>query len=220
MHISDGVLPPPVLIAGATVAALGTAWGLKCMPPENVPKVALGSAGFFVASLVHLPLGFTSAHFLLNGLVGVLLGWSAFPAILIALVLQLLLWGFGGILTLGVNTVTMALPAVVAWYFIRAWVRVFSRRYLFFAGMTAGAMGVLGAALVTVAVLLTAGREFISVAVLILSAHLPTLFVEMFVTGFAVHFVCRVSPATLNIPAKPEGGLESTLEVPAKGNAS
>ena len=35
-------------------------------------------AAFFVASLIHVPIGFSSAHLILNGLLGVVLGWAAF----------------------------------------------------------------------------------------------------------------------------------------------
>ncbi len=70
------------------------------------------AAAFFVASLIHVPIGPSNVHLILNGIVGLLLGWAAFPAILIALVLQAMLFQYGGISTLGVNTIIMALPAV------------------------------------------------------------------------------------------------------------
>ncbi len=121
MHIPEGFLSGTpggigVLAAGAAVAATGTAIGLRKIDYEQMPRVAMLSAAFFVASLVHVPLGGTSVHLVLNGLVGLILGWAAFPAILIALFLQAVFFGFGGVTTLGLNTVTMALPAVAAYY--------------------------------------------------------------------------------------------------------
>ena len=112
MHISEGVIAAPVLIAGAAGAVAGCAIGLKKLDMENTPKVAVLSSAFFVASLIHVPIGPTSVHLVLNGLVGFLLGWISFPALLVALLLQAVLFQFGGITTLGVNTVVMALPAV------------------------------------------------------------------------------------------------------------
>ena len=112
-HIPDGVLSLPILAVGAAVTAAGCAYGLKRMEAERVPQVAVLSSVFFVASLVHFPVGPTSVHLILNGLTGIALGWAAFPAILVALLLQAVLFGFGGLVVLGVNAMSMAVPAVL-----------------------------------------------------------------------------------------------------------
>ena len=116
MHISEGVLSGPVLLSGAALAAAGTAIGLKKLDYDQIAKAGMLSGAFFVASLIHVPLGPTSVHLIMNGLVGLLLGWAAFPAILVALALQAVFFQFGGITTLGVNTVLMALPAVLCYF--------------------------------------------------------------------------------------------------------
>ena len=108
MHISEGVLSGPVLISGGALAAVGTAIGLRKLDYDHIAKAGMLSAAFFVASLVHVPIGPANAHLVLNGLVGLLLGWAAFPAILVALVLQAVLFQFGGITVLGVNTIITA----------------------------------------------------------------------------------------------------------------
>ena len=112
MHISEGVLSGPVLISGIVLAATCTAIGLKKLDYDRIPRAAILSASFFVASLIHVPVGPSSVHLILNGIVGLILGWGAFPVILVALTLQAMLFQFGGITTLGVNTMIMALPAV------------------------------------------------------------------------------------------------------------
>ena len=114
VHITDGVLGWPWLAAGfalAAVLALVAAWRVR---EEDVPRIALLTAAFFVASSIHVKLGPTSAHLLLNGLVGVVLGWRAPLAILIGVTLQALLIPHGGLSTIGVNTCTEALPALMA----------------------------------------------------------------------------------------------------------
>ena len=113
MHISEGVLSTPVLLSGAALTVVGTAIGLKKMDYDRIPQVAVLSAAFFVASLIHVPIGPSSVHLILNGLLGLLLGWAAFPAILVGLALQALLFQYGGLIVLGVNTFNMAMPAVV-----------------------------------------------------------------------------------------------------------
>ena len=57
MHISEGVLSGPVLISGAAIAAAGTAIGLKKLDYDRIAHAGLLSGVFFVASLVHGPLG-------------------------------------------------------------------------------------------------------------------------------------------------------------------
>ena len=95
------------------MAAVGTAIGLKKLDYDHIARAGMLSAAFFVASLIHVPIGPSNAHLILNGLVGLLLGWAAFPAILVALILQGAFFQFGGITTLGVNTIIMALPALL-----------------------------------------------------------------------------------------------------------
>ena len=75
--------------------------------------VAVLVSAFFVSSLIHVPVGDSSAPLLLSGLTGLVLGWEAFPSLFAALLLQYVFFGFGGVATLGVNTLDMALPAVV-----------------------------------------------------------------------------------------------------------
>ena len=119
MHISEGVLSAPVLIAGAAFAAAGISIGLKKMDNEKIPQVAVLSSAFFVASLIHIPIGPSNIHLVLNGINGILLGWICFPSILVALALQAILFQFGGITVLGVNTVNMAIPGIICYYIFR-----------------------------------------------------------------------------------------------------
>ena len=114
MHISEGVLSAPVLITGAALTATAVGLGLKKMDYDRIPQVAILSSVFFVASLIHIPIGPANAHLVMNGLTGLLLGFSAFPAILVGLILQAILFQFGGITTLGINTFNIAFPALIS----------------------------------------------------------------------------------------------------------
>ena len=81
MHISDGVLSAPVLIGGYVISASIAAVIIRKTKSEDIPKTAVMTSIFFVASLIHVPLGPTSAHLILNGLVGIILGPMAFVSI-------------------------------------------------------------------------------------------------------------------------------------------
>lgn len=61
MHIAEGVLSAPVLIAGAAAAAAGIVVGLKRLDESRLMTAGLVGAAFFIASLIHVPIGVSSA---------------------------------------------------------------------------------------------------------------------------------------------------------------
>src|SRR5436190_4012331 len=114
MHISDGVLAAPWLAGGFALAGLLAVVGCWGMRDEEIPRVALLTAAFFLASSLHIKVGPSSVHLLLNGLVGVLLGWRAALAIPVGLLLQAVLLQHGGLASLGVNSCVQVVPALAA----------------------------------------------------------------------------------------------------------
>ena len=196
MHISEGVLSGPVLISGGALAAAGTAVGLKKLDYDRIARAGILSAAFFVASLIHVPIGPSNAHLILNGLVGLLLGWAAFPAILVALVLQAMLFQFGGITALGVNTIVMALPAVICYLVFS---RFLHKRPLvaLSAAFACGFLSVLfGAVLLGLALIFTE-ENFFEVSAIVIAAHIPVMIIEGVITAVCVSFLKKVQPAML-----------------------
>ena len=196
MHISEGVLSAPVLVSGGVLAAAGTAIGLKKIDYDQLARVGILSATFFVASLVHVPIGPSSVHLIMNGIVGLLLGWAAFPAILVALLLQAVFFQFGGITTLGVNTIIMALPAVVCYYLFTPLLHK-DRKYLLLAGFGCGFCAVLFGGVIVGLALMFTEENFLKVAILVVTAHIPVMIIEGIVTAFCVAFLKKVQPAML-----------------------
>lgn len=197
MHIAEGVLPAPILAAGAAIAAAGVGWGLRRMDYDRVPRVAVLSSAFFVASLIHVPVPGSSVHLVLNGLTGIVLGGAAFPAIFIALVLQAVLFQFGGITTLGVNTCTMAIPAVICGLCFRFLAAGRNGRWAAVAGFATGAGAVCLAYILWSASLLLGGGEFRGVVAVTFPAYLALMAVEGMVTMSIVSFLRRVRPDAL-----------------------
>jgi len=197
MHISEGVMSAPVLVAGAILGAGGMYVGLRRLGPAQLPKTALMAAVFFVASLIHVPIGVSSAHLLLNGLIGLLLGWAAFPAIFVALALQAILFQFGGLLVLGLNTFDMALPAVICYALFGGLAASTNRSLALAGGFATGLVGVLLSALFTACALALAGQEFVSSAEALFISHVPIMFAEAIITAVIVGFLGKVRPAML-----------------------
>ena len=196
MHISEGVLSPAVLGGGWVLAAAGTAMGLKRMDYDRLMTVAIMSAAFFVASLIHVPVGVVSAHLILNGLLGAILGWAAFPAILVGLLLQAVLFQYGGLAVLGVNTCTMAFAAALCGSLFHPFM-VRGGRTGAVAAFLCGALGVGFAAALTAASLALSGDVFVAAASGLLVMHVPVMVIEGLVTVFAVSFLARVKPEAL-----------------------
>ena len=196
MHISEGVLSAPVLVSGGILAAAGTAIGLKKIDYDHLAQVGILSATFFVASLVHVPIGPSSVHLIMNGIVGLLLGWAAFPAILVALLLQGVFFQFGGITSLGVNTIIMALPAVICYYLFAPLLHK-DRKFLLLAGFGCGFCAVLFGGVVVGLALMFTEENFLKLAILVVTAHIPVMIIEGFVTAFCVAFLKKVQPAML-----------------------
>jgi len=197
MHIVDGALTAPVIVVGSAMAVGGIALGLKRLSVEKIPAAGVLSATFFVASLIHTSIGPSSVHLIMNGLCGLILGWMAFPALFIALLLQAIFFGFGGITVLGVNTVNIALPAVIVYYACRGGVASDSPRRAALWGALGGGLAI---ALTTVCVgiaLACSGEQFIPAVKLVFLAHIPVMVAEACISAAVVFLLKRVKPEML-----------------------
>jgi len=199
MHISDGVLPTAVALGCYAASAVICTWSVKRTRSEDLPKVAVLTAAFFIASLVHLPFGPTSVHLLIPGLVGALLGPSAFLAIALGLVLQCLLFQFGGLTALGANLLMMGLPALLAglvFYYFKGQTRT---RRIWVGALCGGGATIFSATLLAL-LLATGGEDFYGVAKLALVAHIPVVLIESGISAMVVSFLLKVKPEILDIP--------------------
>lgn len=196
MHISEGILSGPVLVSGYALAAAGTAVGLKKLDYDRIARTGILSAAFFVASLIHVPAGPSSVHLILNGIVGLLLGWCAFPAILIALLLQAVFFQFGGLTSLGVNTMIMALPAVVCYYLFSPLVKK-NQAITIIAAFGCGFLSVFFSAVILGAALMFTEKNFLEISLLVIMANLPVMIIEGVVTVFCVLFLKKVQPSLM-----------------------
>ncbi len=196
MHLMDGVLPLPVVAGGFVGAGALCAWSAYKIKDEEIPRIAVFTAAFFVASLIHIKTGPTSVHLVLNGLVGVVLGRRCCLAFPIGLFLQAVLQENGGVSVLGVNTCIFAIPALVSWrlyHFLCRW----NEHWRFAAGVISGAMGVLLSAFLVAIALRFIGEGFDSIAKFVFLAHIPVMLIEGAMTGLIVQFLARAQPALL-----------------------
>ena len=123
MHIPDGYLGPETIAAGWALTA--PAWyranrrtRTLLSQPRMIPMLAFGAAFSFLVMMLNVPVaGGTTAHAVGAVLVAVIAGPEvACLAVSAALVIQALFFGDGGILTLGVNCLNMAVVMPYAGY--------------------------------------------------------------------------------------------------------
>lgn len=196
-HIPDGILSAPVLIGGGVIAAGGVAIALRNLEDRLIPRAGIVSATFFAGSLFAIPVGPSSIHLLFTGLMGVMLGFMAFPAVLVALLLQAVLFGVGGLTTLGVNTVNIALPGVLLGLALGPAIRSASPGRAAMLAAVCGALAVMGTGLLVALSLWLSSPEFVPVARVMVLTYLPLALGEAAVTAAAVSFLARVQPSAL-----------------------
>lgn len=225
MHISEGVLPAGVLAAGWILTALliivSIIWSRKKLGniSEKIPLVAVVTAAFFIACLFRVPVPPTSLHLIMSGIVGILLGPLAFICIFIGLFLQAFLFQNGGVTVLGVNSVVMGLPAMLA-YFV--FIALKKKTKTSISAGIASIFSILLSTLLLALVFLASGITFGSLAALLemvseipvlsgiaailtsypfaltlfllIIMNLPLMIIEGIIAAFAVPFIEKVKP--------------------------
>ncbi|HEV3384277.1 MAG TPA: CbiM family transporter [Gemmata sp.] len=215
VHLSDGVISTAWIsagFAGAAILLLIAVWRIR---EDEIPKIGLLSAAFFVGSYYHIPLAVVpiTVHLILNGLVGVVLGRRAPLAIAVGLLLQFLLLHHGGYTTLGLNTCIIGIPALMA-----GWSYPILRKLkvpAFVRGLLLGGGAVALTVTLNFLVLLFGGKEdWSTLARLILLAHLPVVAVEGLMLGAIVQYLEIVKPEMLGPSRRREDLLERDFPLP------
>ena len=201
VHISNGVLEPIWFVGGFVVMVAALIPALWKLDERDIPRIGVLTAAFFVASQAHIPLVVVSVHLLLNGLVGIILRRRAAIAIAVGLAMQALLFGHGGLDSLGVNFCVLAIPAWLTGLLF------FQLRHRLRPGFALGAaLGLFCAALTVVlhvSVLYFGARgDWTVLAISSLVAHIPVIILEGFGVGFAVKVLAKGKPEWIGL--KPE----------------
>lgn len=201
MHISDGVLSPPVIAVTSFLATGVVAYSLQKIRTDEIPRIALMTTLFLVGSTIRVPIGPTSVHLVLTGLIGLVAGRRTAVAILSALLLQWFLFRFGGLSSLGANVLIESVPAMLLGMAIRPrLLRSGNRDFLY--GFASGFLAILGGVLLLGLVLIQSNLRFgmgpLSTVTAVFLAHVPLMVVEGFITAFAVRFIVRVRPEFFN----------------------
>jgi cobalt/nickel transport system permease protein len=114
MHIPDGFIPitqaAVYWIIALVFIALSLRWARRELSEEKVPIVAVLAAAIFAMQAFNLPVGMgTSGHLVGGALAAIVLGspYAAVFILTIVLVIQGVIFGDGGITTMGANIINM-----------------------------------------------------------------------------------------------------------------
>jgi cobalt/nickel transport system permease protein len=194
MHVSDGVLPPGVWAPALAAAGAAVALASRRLDERRIPEVAVLTAIFFAAALIHVPVPPTSIHLSLGGLLGIILGWLSLPAVFVALLFQYVFLRHGGITTLGVNTLTMGAGSIASWLIFRSLRRAVPGGGAPLAAFVAAAGGAIASAAVFVSVMALGGEGLVHVALLCLVPGACLAVLEGLVTASTIGFLLKARP--------------------------
>jgi cobalt/nickel transport system permease protein len=212
VHMPDGVIDVEWLVAGAGITCLLVLLGLARISEDQIPRVGVLTAALFVATLLHLPVGFGKVHLLLNAVAGILLGRYVGMAVLVALTFQVFLFAHGGLYTLGINSAVVGLPAVLGFVLFRAFRPVVARRasWTFPIGFGIGGfVSGLTVALNALVIWLGMPSGGAGAAITVLVWHVPVIAVESVGTGVLLAYLAKVKPDWLGLP-HPSTGVTSS----------
>lgn len=211
MHVPDGIAPFSAVMAGFGLTAGVTWYSIRRIrresdPVAGIPRASIMTAAFFSASLIHVPVPPVSVHLLLNGLMGIVLGFYAFPAILVGLLFQAVLFGHGGVTSLGINAVIIGIPALAAGAFFRLRVPMGWNTSLSATGIFGGLSAVLAIALSVLLFVIAlsvffpddlSGEVSLKTMAAISVGHVPLLGIEGAITAMTAMFLHRTRPGML-----------------------
>lgn len=158
MHIPDGYLSPATCLVTAAAAVpvlvVASRKVTEVVKTKDVPLLAMFSAVSFLVMMFNVPIpDGTTAHAVGAVVIAIVLSpWAAVIAVTVALLFQALLFGDGGVLTLGANVLNMAvvMPFIGVWAYraVAGRAPLTSRRRLVAAGI-GGYVGINAAGLAT-----------------------------------------------------------------------
>ncbi|PZS21081.1 MAG: hypothetical protein DLM60_07700 [Pseudonocardiales bacterium] len=215
VHIPDGFVSPAITVAGAVVAVTGLALCVRRARLEvterQLPLAGLAAAFFLVLGAPIIPVAVGTEGHLLGGTLAVaLLGpWLGPVVITVVTVVQALFLGDGGLSTLGINVVNLALvPAVVGYPVLLGLRKVLPRRpsaTAVAAGIAAAVSVLAAAALFTAEYALggTAGVPLRTVATSTIGVYALVAVLEGLVTALVVRGLLAVRADLVQVATVP-----------------
>jgi len=211
MHIPDGLMEPTIFAIGWFIAILVLGVATKAVnkrvDKRQIPLMATLAAGIFVAQMLNFPIGGgTTGHLVGAALAAILVGpYAGVLIITVILIIQCLLFGDGGITTLGLNIFNMAIiGCFVGWYVYKAFPKKYEIAGIFTASWMAVFIGSFACAIELAASHGISGGAYgitasISIPMMLIY-HTVIGIGEAIITTGVITYIAHLSPEMLKIP--------------------
>lgn len=201
MHIPDGFIPITQGIVYWIIAlvfiALALRWARKELSEEKVPIVAVLAAAIFAMQAFNLPVGMgTSGHLVGGALAAIVLG-SPFAAVFIlsiVLIIQGVIFGDGGITTMGVNIINMGVIGGFVGYYGYTGIRAVIKNPYVSAGIAAWFACLIPALAASVELWIAGTFPLVPGLVAMGTYHAAIGIIEGVVTAAAVYLIIHARP--------------------------
>ena len=201
MHISEGVLDYKVLIAGYTGTVIIAAAAFKKLKQEDIPKLSIMSACFFVSSLIPIPVGVSSIHLLFLGILGIILGFEAVIAVITGLLFQAVLFQHGGLTVLGVNTVVMSVPVIFVHFIFRLFYKK-NQKKMKLLGLISGVLGFIAVLIgmgLAMLFLYFSSKELLGIVAVFAFSNIALAVIEGIITYIVIYQILKIKPGMIAI---------------------
>jgi cobalt/nickel transport system permease protein len=201
MHIPDGFIPITQGIVYWIIAlvfiALALRWARKELSEEKVPIVAVLAAAIFALQAFNLPVGMgTSGHLVGGALAAIVLG-SPFAAVFIlsiVLIIQGVIFGDGGITTMGVNIINMGVIGGFVGYYGYTGIRSVIKNPYVSAGIAAWFACLIPALAASVELWIAGTFPLVPGLIAMGTYHAAIGIIEGVVTAAAVYLIIHARP--------------------------
>ncbi|MDD1689881.1 MAG: cobalt transporter CbiM [Methanoregula sp.] len=213
MHIPDAFIPISQGIVYWIIAlvfvALALRWARNELSEDKLPLVAVLAAGIFALQSFNLPVAMgTSGHLVGGALAAIVLG-SPFAAIFIltmVLVVQGIMFGDGGITTMGANIINMGVVGgFVGFYSFKGLMKV--TKSMAFSVFIAAWLACLIPALACAVEMYLAGTFPLNVGLIAMGLYHAVIgVIEAIVTVAAINLITNVRPDLMDTGARTAAG--------------
>lgn len=218
MHIPDAFIPiwqgAIYWLIALVFIALSLRWARNEMSEEKIPLIAVLAAGIFALQSFNLPVSFgTSGHLVGGALAAIILGSPLAAVFILTLVLivQGVLFGDGGITTMGANIINMGvIGGFVGFYTFRGLMA--ATKNVNIAGFAAAWLACVIPALACAVEMYFAGTFPLTEGLLAMGIYHALIgFIEGFVTIVAIRLIVAARPDIVDftVDAAAPGGVTS-----------
>jgi len=213
MHIPDSFMPITQGLAYWAVAlvflALALRWARNEMSEDRIPLVAVLAAGIFALQSFNLPVSMgTSGHLVGGALAAIVLGspYAAVFILTLVLIVQGVIFGDGGVTTMGANILNMGvIGGFVGYYSFRGFAS--ATKNVNFSAFGAAWLACVIPALAAAVEMFLAGTFPLREGLIAMGVYHALIgFVEGFVTIVAIRLILSARPDIVHLgtPAKEE----------------